>query len=74
MQTDNTENHGNLLRRGFYPSLRRAGLRKIRFHDLQHTYTSLLIAANVHPKRIQALLGHPSSKVTMGTYGQIHEA
>jgi len=67
----NPENHSNLLRRGFYPALRRAGLRKIRFHDLRHTYASLLIAANVHPKRIQALLGHSSIKVTMDTYGHL---
>ena len=38
----NPENHSNLLRRGFYPALRRAGLRKIRFHDLRHTYASLV--------------------------------
>lgn len=33
----NPENHANLLNRGFYPALRRAGLRKSRFHDLRHT-------------------------------------
>ena len=26
----------HLLRRGFYPALRRAGLRQVRFHDLRH--------------------------------------
>jgi len=67
----NPENHGNLLNRGFYPTLRRAGLRRIRFHDLRHTYASFLIAQNVHPKRIQALLGHSSIKVTMDTYGHL---
>jgi len=69
------ENHGNLLRRGFYPALRRAGLRQIRFHDLRHTFASFLIARNVHPKRIQALLGHSSIKITMDTYGHLmHDA
>ena len=29
----NPESHSNLLQRGFYPTLRRAKLRKIRFHD-----------------------------------------
>jgi integrase len=30
----------------------------VRFHDLRHTFASLLISANVHPKRIQMLMGH----------------
>jgi integrase len=44
------EAHGTLLRQGFYPALRRSGLRKIRFHDLRHTSASLLIANGEHPK------------------------
>jgi integrase len=67
----NPKNHGNLLHRGFYPALRRAGLRKIRFHDLRHTYASLLIANGKHPKRIQALMGHSSINVTMDVYGHL---
>jgi integrase len=31
----------------------------------------LLIAANVHPKAVQARLGHASIKVTMDTYGHL---
>jgi len=67
----NPENHGNLLRRGFYPALRRAKLRRIRFHDLRHTYASLLIANKEEPKRIQTLLGHSSIKITYDVYGHL---
>ena len=52
-------------------ALRRAKLRHIRFHDLRHTFASLLIAANVHPKRIQALMGHSTIRITLDTYGHL---
>jgi len=65
----NPENHGNLMRRGFKPALRRAKLREIRFHDLRHCYVSLLIESGIHNiKRIQTLVGHSSAKVTLDTY------
>jgi integrase len=65
------EDHANLLHRGFYPALRRAGLRKIRFHDLRHTYASLLIANGENVKRIQSLMGHSSATVTLDVYGHL---
>jgi integrase len=46
----NPESHSNLLQRGFYPALRRAKLRKIRFHDLRHTFCSLLIKNREPPQ------------------------
>ena len=68
-------NHGILLRKGFYPALRRAKLRHVRFHDLRHTFASLLIHANVHPKRIQALMGHSTIRITLDVYGHLmHDA
>ena len=68
-------NHGILLRSGFYPALRRAKLRHIRFHDLRHTFASLLITANVHPKSIQALMGHSTIRITMDVSGHLmHDA
>jgi len=70
----NPENNGNLLRRGFYPALRRAKLRHVRFHDLRHTYASLLIANGEHPKYIQSQLGHSSIQVTMDVYGHLMKA
>jgi integrase len=43
----------------------------IRFHDLRHTHASLLIAAGVHPKAIQARLGHTSITTTLNRYGHL---
>lgn len=61
----------NMLYRCFFPALRRAGLPRIRFHDLRHTYASLLIAQREHPKYIQAQMGHSTIKLTMDTYGHL---
>jgi len=61
----------NMLRRQFFPALRRAGLPKIRFHDLRHTYASLLIDQGEYPKYIQTQLGHSSINMTMDIYGHL---
>jgi integrase len=59
------------VNRRFGRVLRRAGLRNVRFHDLRHTYASLLIAASAHPKYIQAQMGHASITTTLNTYGHL---
>lgn len=58
----------NMLKRRFKPSLARAGISAIRFHDLRHTYASLLLAKNVSMKYIQHQLGHTTIKTTMDIY------
>jgi integrase len=57
--------------REFKATLRRAGLRNIRFHDLRHTYANLLIDQGEHPKYIQTQMGHPSINITIDTYGHL---
>ena len=61
----------NLLQRGFYPVLRRAGLRKIRFHELRHIFASLLIANGEEIVRVSRLLGHSSPTVTLNVYAHM---
>jgi integrase len=63
--------HANLLQRGFYPALRRAGLRRIRFHDLRHTFASLLIASGEDVVRVSRLLGHASPNITLNVYSHM---
>jgi len=70
----NPESESNMLRNGFFPTLRRAGLRRIRLHDLRHNYASLLIKQGEHPKYIQSQMGHSSIKVTMDIYGHLMDS
>ena len=59
------------LRRSWYRCLEKAEIRKIRFHDLRHSFVSLLIEHGAHPKYIQEQAGHSSIQVTMDTYGHL---
>jgi len=63
--------HPDNIDRTFTRHLTLAGLPIIRFHDLRHTHASLRVAANVHPKAIQARLGHTSITTTLNTYGHL---
>jgi integrase len=58
-----------LIRKQFEPTLKRAGLKRIRFHDLRHTYVALAIHQGAHPKFIQHQLGHASIQTTLDRYG-----
>ncbi len=64
--------HGeSLVNREFHPALSRAGLRRIRFHDLRHTCATILIAQGENPKVVQAQLGHASIQTTLDRYGHL---
>jgi len=60
----------NLIKRRFEPLMKKTGL-EIRFHDLRHTYASMLIAKNIPIKYIQNQLGHSSIQMTLDQYGHI---
>jgi integrase len=58
----------NIINRHFKPLLKRAGLPDIRWHDLRHTYATLLLARGTHPTYVQKSLGHASVEVTLDRY------
>ena len=60
-----------MLRRHFYPAVKKAGLKHIRFHDLRHTYASLLIEQGENIKYIQTQLGHSSPTITLNVYAHL---
>jgi hypothetical protein len=63
--------HTNLLARGFFPALKRAHLRKIRFHDLRHTFASLMIANGEDIVRVSRLMGHANASITLNVYSHM---
>jgi integrase len=52
------------LRRRFMAARDAAGLRPLRFHDLRHTYGSLLASAGVPVTDIQSAMGHADVQTT----------
>jgi integrase len=64
-------NPSNLLNRSFKPLLRRAGLPMIRFHDLRHTFATLMFSNGEHPKIVQEILGHAQITLTLDTYSHV---
>lgn len=61
----------NLVRRSFRPLLERAGLPRVRFHDLRHSAATLLLAGGIHPRVVQERLGHSTISVTMDIYSHV---
>ncbi|MEU5214707.1 tyrosine-type recombinase/integrase [Streptomyces sp. NPDC020807] len=56
------------LNRSFEALSARAGVRKVRFHDLRHTCASLLHEQGADARMIMEVLGHSSIRVTMDIY------
>ena len=64
--------HPNNLRdRIFYGLLKKAGLRQVRFHDLRHSYASLLLQQGESPVYVKEQLGHSSIQITVDCYGHL---
>lgn len=55
----------------YYAFLEKYGITKVRFHDLRHSFASLLLEAGESPKAIQELLGHSTITTTMDIYSHI---
>ena len=55
---------GRALRRRYDAALKRASLRKLRFHDLRHTFGTRMIA-KADIRRVQEWMGHADIQTTM---------
>ena len=61
----------SVLSHKFAAIAREAGLKGVRFHDLRHTFASLMLQRGAKPKVISECLGHASVAFTMDVYSHI---
>jgi hypothetical protein len=48
--------------------LKRAAIRDLPWHDVHHTYATLLLSRGVHPTYVQQSLEHTSIQITLDRY------
>lgn len=57
--------------RDFRLIVERAGVRRVRLHDLRHTSASLMLAQGVNPRVVMEILGHSQISVNPNTYSHV---
>jgi integrase len=62
---------GTCVTAAFRTLLRRAGLPRLRFHDLRHTAATLMLGQGVHQKIVSEMLGHATVAITLDLYSHV---
>jgi integrase len=57
--------NGTALLKSYQRALERAGVRRVRFHDLRHTFGTRMAAAGVPMRTLQEWMGHRDIKTTL---------
>jgi len=55
----------------FRSLLKKAGLPRVRFHDLRHSAATLFLSMGIHAKVVQEMLGHSNIRMTMDVYSHV---
>lgn len=66
--TDGRPHDPHAVSHAFSRIAKRAGLCGVRFHDLRHTFATLMLKSGAIPKIVSDALGHASVAFTMDTY------
>jgi integrase len=61
----------NLARRSFKPLIRAAKVPNLRFHDMRHTFATLMLKNRADLNTVSRMLGHSSVKITLDVYGHV---
>ena len=51
--------------------LKRAGCKRVRFHDLRHTFATMALENGMDIKTLSAMIGHVSAETTLNIYSHI---
>jgi integrase len=70
---DGTPHNADTITSEFDRLVRRAGVKRIRLHDMRHTHATLLLEAGVDVTVVSKRLGHASVKTTADLYAHITE-
>lgn len=68
----NPVDYQHFTQRVFYKAVEKAGVRKIRFHDLRSTYASNFVLNGGNIFALSKLLGHSSVKITEERYADLN--
>lgn len=61
----------NIGQRQFARLIKKAGVKKIKFHGMRHTFATLALASGTQPHVVQQMLGHKRIEITLGIYGHV---
>lgn len=58
----------------YHDFLKKYGIKKVRFHDLRHTFASILLETGQSMKMVQELLGHSTITTSMDLYAHVTQS
>ena len=71
VQEDGTRIHPTRFSHWFTAHAQRAGLPRIRLHDLRHSYATAALSAGIPAKVVSERLGHANVSITLDTYSHV---